>query len=283
MSGTIFTPPLQLNAMEYIGEMSSGVTRAKLIWAFDKHQQPKQIVLKLNNPNARMQGAHYKDTSLACELICAVIARALDLNVQDYAVIKVTKDFAESVRNKNPLVSGLLLQNIGEHFGSVHNKSLREWSPRKYIDSQEIINQFEDILTFDAVIMNPDRREGNPNLMYDRNLIVPIDHSLALIKYLSNPMSFNSTILTPPEPLLSQNTIEQHCAYLQLKQKGCLYKRLLAKWQERINRHKLNELRKMLPRSWNNNQDHIDMIFSFLENRHHYFEDVSTRLIEVLS
>ena len=109
MSSATFMPPLQLNAMEYLGEMSSGVTRAKLIRAFDKHQQPKRIVLKLNNPNASMRGAHYKDTSLACELICAVIARTLDLNVQEYAVIKVTKEFAESVRDTNPSVSNLLV------------------------------------------------------------------------------------------------------------------------------------------------------------------------------
>lgn len=279
MSSATFMPPLQLNAMEYIGEMSSGVTRAKLIWAFDKHQQPKRIVLKLNNPNARMKGAHHKGTSLACELICAVIARALDLNVQDYAVIKVTKDFAESVRNKNPLVSDLLLQNIGEHFGSVHNKSLVEWSPRKYIDSQEMINQLEDILTFDAVIMNPDRRKKNPNLMYNRNLIVPIDHSLSLISYLLKPTVF----AIPPKPLLHPDIILRHCASQYLKQKGCLYKKILDKWQERVNGCKLNELRKMLPCSWDNNQGHIEMIFNFLENRHRYFEDVSTRLIEVLS
>ena len=277
MSIATFAPPLKLEAAQYECDMPEGVTRAKLISAIDKHGKLKDVVLKLNNPDVIMEGAHYPGTSLVCELICAIIARELDLNVQDYAIVNVTQDFAETTRNINQPIGDLFLNNIGEHFGSIFDKSLVKWNTEGGNHSQEVINQLEDILTFDVVIMNSDRSKINPNLMCYDNRLVPIDHSLAFIDILSHQGSCNDLII--PE----RYNIRDHCAAQYLQHKGCLYRRILDKWQERINSHKLSEMRKMLPCSWQTNKSEIDKIFKFLENRHLNFIDISNRLMEVLS
>ena len=272
MSIATLTPPLQLEAVEYRRDMPGGITQPKLVDTLDKHEQYKQVVLKLQNPGTPVRiGGHFSGTSLACELICAVLARALGLNIPDYAIVKVTRDFANSVHDKS--MRDLLLKNIGENFGSVYNPSLALWNVKYRTRSQELLDQLEDILTFDAVVINGDRSIFKPNLMYRRNLLVPIDHSLALPVH-----SWEQDMLNNP-PLFPQKNILEHCAGQLLKRKGCLYRRLLDNWQERINRQKLDELREMLPCSWEYKQGDIDTIFSFLESRDLYFTDISTHLM----
>ncbi len=277
MSINTFARPIKLEAAQYSSDMQKGVTRAKLVSAIDTHGKLKDVVLKLNKPNAIAGGAHRIGTSSASELICAMIARKLDLNVQDYAIVNVTQDFAETTRKINHQIGNLFLNNIGEHFGSIYDESLMDWKPTFDNHSQEVIKQLEDILTFDVVIMNPDRRKGNPNLMYNANRLVPIDHSLAFINILSPQGDYNNLIIP------KSYDIRDHCGVQHLMNKGCLYRRILDKWQQRINSHNLSEIRTMLPYSWQTNESEIDKIFRFLDDRHLNFIDISNRLMEVLS
>ena len=273
MSSATFTPPLQLEAAEYRRVMSEDAPRTLLINTFDKYKKYKLVVMRLRDPGTQV--GHFGGISLACELICAAIARELGLNVPEYAVVKVTRDFVQSIRDKR--IHDLLLMNIGEHFGSMYHRSLPTWNAEYYNPSQESIRKLEDILTFDAVIMNSERTIWNPNLLSDGSLLIPIDHSLALINCLLDPSMFDAPLI------LAEHDILNHCVAQQLRWKGCSYRRILDKWEKTINSNKLNELRKMLPCHWYNNQDDIDKIFSFLESRHLNFRDISNHLMEVLS
>ena len=275
MSITTLSPPLQLEAAEYWRDMRGGLTQPKLVGALDKHERYKLVVLKLKNPGLPVGEAHYAGTSLACELICAVLARALGLNVPDYAIVKVTEDFANSVHDKS--IRHLLMKNIGENFGSVHNRYLAEWNASYVTRSQVLLNRLEDLLTFDAVVMNEDRSIFKPNLMYRGDLLVPIDHSLALPVHLWEQDMLNNPPLFPPKNIL------EHCAGQLLKKKSRPYRRILDNWRERINSQKLDELREMLPCSWEHRHGDIDKIFSFLDSRDLHFTDISTHLMGVLA
>jgi hypothetical protein len=275
MSIATLTPPLQLEDVEYRKDMSGGLTQPKLVDALDNHERYTRVVLKLKNPGPPIGRGHFAGTSLACELICAVLARALGLNVPDYAIVKVTRDFANSVPDKS--IRHLLMKNIGENFGSVHNPFLALWNARYVNRSQVLLNQLEDILTFDAVIINADRSIFKPNLMYRGDLLVPIDHSLALTVHLWEQEMLHNL------PLLPQEAIRRHCAGQLLKGKNRLYRRILDNWQERINSQELDELREMLPCCWEYEQDDIDKIFRFLKSRDLHFTDISTHLMGVLS
>jgi hypothetical protein len=274
MSIFTLTPPLRLAITEDWGIILGGQTRPGLFDTCDEQGQLKEVVLKLRQPDAVFGDGHYAGTSLACELICAVLARAVGLNVPDYAIVDVTQDFAESL-DDNP-TRDLLLNNIGPNFGSVHDQSLYEWEAGDQVRSQVLIDQLEDILTFDAIVINIDRHASNTNLLYSHNLLVPIDHSLAL-----SVRSWQQDMLVNPLPRLEIN-IREHCAGQLLKGKGCSYRRVFDRWQERIDAQKLEELRAMLPSSWEHQQGDIDKIFTFLKGRHRHFSDISTRLKEVL-
>ena len=251
-----------------------GQTQPRLFDTCDEQGVPKEVVLKLRQPDAYIGDGHYAGTSLACELICAVLARAVELNVPDYAIVDVTQDFAESVDDES--TRELLLNNIGPNFGSVYDQSLYKWESGYPSRSQVLIDQLEDILTFDAIVINIDRYGSNTNLLYSHDLLVPIDHSLALPVH-----SWQQDMLVNPLSRLEIN-IREHCAGQLLKGKGCSYRRVFDRWQERIDAQKLEELRAMLPSPWEHEQGNIDKIFTFLKGRHRHFSDISTRLKEVL-
>src|SRR5689334_16239268 len=75
--------PLRLVFFEYRDELPGGLTRPLLVAAMDEAGNEKKVVLKVREPDVRE--GHFRGTSLASELICAVLARGLDIPVPDYA------------------------------------------------------------------------------------------------------------------------------------------------------------------------------------------------------
>ena len=267
-------PPLRLVAVEDRGPMGRGRTKPRLVVASDGHDQLKKVVLKLRHPGTSVKDGHFAGTSLACELICAVLARAIGLKVPDYAIVKVTQEFANSIHDSS--TRHLFFDNIGENFGSVFHQSSVLWSST-FQPAQVVIGQLEDIITFDGIVINGDRQISNPNLLYRDDQLFLIDHSLALPVYWQSEQKLKSSFS------FSEDNILDHCASSHLKRQDCSYSRVCNNWQERINTQKLEELRTMLPSSWEHGPGNIDRIFRFLARRNLHLADISTNLMRVLS
>ena len=255
--------------------MEGGNTKPRLVVAADDYGQTRQVVLKLRHPTTSVGEGHYAGTSLACELICAVLARAIGLKVPDYAIVEVTQDFADLTRGDE--VHNLFLNNIGPNFGSVYHNSFALWSRMSHKPSQVVIEQLEDILSFDSIVINGDRQISKPNLLYHGDEFLMIDHSLALPVHLWDQQALADS------PLFPKEHIEKHCARSSLMYQGCSYRRVFDNWQERINSQELEELRKMLPAIWERRAGDIDKIFRFLHGRTRRFADMSDSLMGVLS
>lgn len=269
-----FVPPLRLDAVEYRPIKMGGSTEPRLVVAEDEFHQKRQVVLKLMRPATPVGDGHYASTSLACELICSALARAIGLKVPDYAIVEITQGFANSIHDIS--TRRLFLDNIGLNFGSEYRKSIPLWAPT-YKSSQVVITQLEDILCFDSIVINGDRQRSNPNLLYSDGKLLLIDHSLALPVH-----SWNPQVLAKLPPVAEQ-IIEKHCAIRVLKGQGCSFRQAFDRWQERINTQELKGLRAMLPDSWQRNMGDIDKIFTFLNNRDQRFAEMSDTLMGVLS
>lgn len=270
-------PPLQLTAVEYRKPLEGGKTKPRLVVANDERNQTKQVVLKLRLPTASVgaREGHYAGTSLACELICAALARAIGLNVPDYAIVKITPGLANSIHETS--TRNLFLNNIGLNFGTIYHASFALWDPMSDKPSPVVIDQLEDILSFDSIIINGDRQISKPNLLYRGDEFLLIDHSLALPVHFWDQQTFASL------PHILRRIIKEHCVSRHLIRRGCSYRRVFDCWQERINTQELEELRAMLPASWEHNPGDIDKIFGFLDDRNRCFADMSNSLTGVLS
>lgn len=270
-------PPLRLDAVEFRPIKMGGSTQPRLVVAEDEFHQTRRIVLKPRIPTASAGPGvgHYAGTSLACELICAVLARAIGLKVPDYAIVKITPGFANSIHVDS--VRHLFLNNIGLNFGTTFHESIALWQPMSHKPSQVVIDQLEDILCFDSIVINGDRKTSNSNLLYRDNQLILIDHSLALTVH-----SWNQQTLAklPPVP---EEIMEGHCAIRDLRGQGYSYRRVFDSWEERITTQELKELRAMLPAAWEHNAGDIDKIFRFLDSRNQRFAEMSDTLMGVLS
>ena len=268
-------PPLRLVAVEYRTIMKGGNTKPTLVVAEDECDETRQVVLKLRRPTASVGDGHFAGTSLACELICAALARAVGLKVPDYAIVEITRGFANSIQKSS--TRNLFLNNIGLNFGSVYHKSFALWQPMSYKPSPVVIDQLEDIISFDSIVINGDRQISKPNLLYHGDEFLLIDHSLALPVHLWNQQTLASS------PLFPQEHINKHCASHHLRGLGHSYKRMFDNWRESINTQVLEELRAILPVSWEHKAGDVDKIFRFLDKRNRRFADMSDSLRRVLS
>lgn len=270
-------PPLRLVAFEYRKSMEGGNTKPRLVAALDNSDHTMNVVLKLRLPTTSVgvREGHYAGTSLACELICAVLARTIGFKVPDYAIVDITRDFANSIHDDS--TRSLFLKNIGLNFGSMYHQSFALWPPRSDKLSQEVIDQLEDVLTFDGIVMNGDRQISKPNLLYRGNELLLIDHSLALPVHLWDQQTL---AISPPFP---EEHIKNHCASQHLMRQGRSFRRVFDTWQEMINTQALVQLREMLPASWEHKPGDIDKIFAFLNRRNLHFAELSNSLTGVLS
>ena len=257
--------------------MDGGITKPRLIVAIDDNNQTKEVVLKLKFPTTSVgpREGHYAGTSLACELICAALARAIGLNVPDYAIVNIAPGFANSIHETS--ARNLIMNNIGLNFGTEYHESFALWDPISYKPSPAAIDQLEDILSFDSIVINGDRQFSKPNLLYRGDEFLLIDHSLALPVHFWDQQTFASL------PHILKEIIEDHCVKRHLRRRSSSYSRVFDIWQERINSQALEELRAMLPESWEHKPGDIDRIFMFLHGRNRHFSDMSNSLMEVLS
>ena len=270
-------PPLRLVAVEYRKPLKGGKTKPRLVVAIDDRYQTKQVVLKLRFPTSSVGAkvGHYAGTSLACELICAVLARVIGLRGPDYAIVEVTRGFADLIDDNS--ARELLQKNVGLNFGTVYHESFAPWEPRSFKPSPVVIDQLEDILSFDSIVINGDRQISNPNLLYRGDEFLLFDHSLALPVHLWDQQTLTNS------PLFPKEHIEKHCASSCLMKQGRSYGRIFENWQERINTQTLDELRAMLPATWEHKAGDIDKIFTFLHSRNRRFAEMSDSLRRVLS
>ena len=94
-------PPSEVVATEFRGVTDEGATRPMLLGCHGVDLEssetdwdaPSEYVVKLTRPS---KGQDFR-TRMACELICAMLGNALGLNVPEYGLVYVSKEFVKSV------------------------------------------------------------------------------------------------------------------------------------------------------------------------------------------
>lgn len=270
----MFADPIHLTAVEYWDRFLTGSTKPLLIGALDRNGQVRKVVLKLRLPEAEYGFGHYGGTSLACELICSVLARFLGLLVPDYAIVEVTPEFASSVTDEN--VSKLLAANLGANFGTVFHPSLAQWQNGKRIRSETILDQLEHVLTFDATVINYDRKHGRPNLLFRGDELYLIDHSLALMVCIVNPG------LSEEHDLFPDGEVYEHCASRHLTGKDLGYCHIRDRFNGDCASRLISFIRSVIPSSWEGHPGQLEKLSSFLVNRSLQCHETRMNLIRLL-
>ncbi len=158
----------------------NGASEPLLVVALNEDDVPSEVVLKLRDPGLADAGNHFGSTSLACELICSVPARAAGLPVPDYAIIDVPSSLVFSTRGQLGAASGRICNSLGLNFGTRYMPVYLDWDARLFNTNEGLVNGLEKIFVFDGTVVNEDRRKTKSNLLSNGHDHYLIDHSLTL-------------------------------------------------------------------------------------------------------
>jgi hypothetical protein len=82
----------------------------------DEFGTQREVALKLRRPGPPHRQGHYSETSLTCELVCAVIARAADLQVPTRRELVEAYDQAVAILRQAPSVRAVVPEEELEQF-----------------------------------------------------------------------------------------------------------------------------------------------------------------------
>jgi hypothetical protein len=250
------------------------MTKPLLCACKDESGVMREYVVKLRHPDA--SEGHFEGTSLACELVCAVLARASGLLVPDYAVVGFPSALPFAVPESNPDLRQTIIRNLGYNFGALYHEEAATWPPEYPARSDALLAGLEDVLAFDAAVINGDRRAIRPNLLWRGDQLWAIDHSLAL------PVHRWSPTERALSPMLPEAQVRNHCTYMALHERGRMYDAMFGRWGGEISHAELDTLRGWLPPSWEQRSGDVTSIFDFLKGRAACFVAVTHDLRRVM-
>jgi hypothetical protein len=119
-----------------------------------------------------------RQAGLVNELLASQLAAHFGLASPEPAVIRLENALIELITAAYPERSTALRGSIGLNFGTKHLIGVSTWPVDKAIPEERFVSATE-IFAFDALIQNPDRRFGNPNLFTRGDGLFVYDHEAA--------------------------------------------------------------------------------------------------------
>ena len=171
-----------LDALRYIDEMGSGVTRPCLVYCRHPDSSFGEYVLKLRS--------EVRASGLTFEYIAALLAQRLGIEMPEPVLINLAFDVALA-QGHNEDLCNRLSRSVGLNFGTRYLPGLTTWAPDRRVPPS-IAQRAAELLAFDALIDNADRRQEKPNVLVGSDRVVAIDHELAFsfLRLISVPRSW---------------------------------------------------------------------------------------------
>ncbi len=227
-----------IEAHQFNREMISGRTKPCVVTCAGGGLGISEQVIKLR------AAVNFNETGLTCELVSALLAKKLGLSIPDPSIILVSSEFAEAI--SIPSVSKTMQASVGLNFGS----TLITGGPFTWPVDKSLTPALEEkaaeIIAFDAMIQNPDRRVDKPNVLWKGQEIYIIDHEMAF--------SFLHILGPAPQPYTPEAFapfLRNHLFYRPLKGKDLKLDRFIAA-MKLIKQNDIESIFKTLPTAWKN-------------------------------
>ena len=135
----------------------------------------------------------------------------------------------------------------------------------KSANNEDILRVLENVIALDTSVINGDRKDIKPNLLWNGNEFLLIDHSLAFASHKYQ----NQVIVEYSQkgPLFPESEIMAHCTFNNVHRRHRKFRDLFDSWKSIVTTQNLSAIRSLLPKSWETNAGELDRIFWFLENR----------------
>ena len=161
--------------MQYLQPMGKGLTSPHLIRA-EIDGAPHKLVVKPYHCDA---AHHQPGTCSAVEMLCSVVADAVGLPTPSPALVEFDDDFIKSVPEEH---RSCFAGSPGWNFSTRYLESSFQLDLRKSIPDRpsNLFDILEDLLGFDCFFINGDRKETNPNVLFDGTNCFVLDNGLSM-------------------------------------------------------------------------------------------------------
>lgn len=157
-------------ATRFVRPMEAGRTNPKLIECERDDGDVVEAIVKCSSKT--MQGT--KD--LAIEAICGMLAQDLGLPIPEFFAVNVTDEFIEIVDDEAQ--RNMFRDSDRVAFGSrAVDGGFSVWGVNQKVP-EALCEVAAEIFTFDAIVINGDRRPENPNCLFSGSKFAIIDHEL---------------------------------------------------------------------------------------------------------
>lgn len=155
-----------------------------------------EYVVKMRN-SIETHGA-----GLLREILGNLLGHELGLITAEPAIIKIDPELADAITQQD--VAAVVRNSPGLNYGSRNlTGGYTVWPVGKLLPLSMRIHA-ADIFVFDALVQNPDRRVGKPNLLWKDDQLVVIDHEMAF-SFLLSIVPSTSPWLLNEQPYLSNH------------------------------------------------------------------------------
>lgn len=263
--------PIQIKkveALQFRRVLNSGRTTPLLFECADVATgQKEEYVVKLKYSLER------RDRGLICELVSSLIARFIGLNTPSIAVVNIDTQMASLI---DVIPKDKIRSSIGLNFGSKLLSGGYLNLPNDYPLSIHLEQAAAEIITFDALTQNPDRRKaGKPNMFIKGNEIYIFDHELAF--------SFLEVIGkrgNPWEQAAFSDCVRRHFFYRQLKGRTLSLERI-TQGIKSMGDDFLIDVQASIPEAWKDEKiGHIfDHLKAIAKNADRFIEGVRREMV----
>lgn len=197
-------------------------------------------------------------TALLCEAYAALLANHFDLATPGPALIEIDTELATLAAGVTGDVrrAEILHKSVGLNFGTKFLPNLSTWPVDRRVPAG-LLEDAVKVISFDALLQNPDRRYDNPNLGTIDGKILVFDHELCF--------SFLLSIFPAQEPwkLETQGYLADHVFMRQLKDQAVpeSFRDKILELTDDV----LESFSNQIPEEWRQNtilriEDHLRMI-----------------------
>jgi hypothetical protein len=262
--------PIQIKTVEarqFRRLLKSGRTTPLLFECEDSVTgQKEEYVVKLKHSLDR------RDRGLICELVSSLLAQTIGLNTPSVALVHLDKQMASLI---DVLSRDKIDKSVGLNFGSRLLSGGYLNLPNDYALPNNMEQAAAEIIVFDALIQNPDRRAGKPNMFIKGNEIYIFDHELAF--------SFLELIGSkgnPWEQSAFTSCVRGHFFYRQLKGRTLILDKVM-QGIKNMSDGFLSDIQSGIPEEWQDKgiEQIFDHLRAIVKNADSFIEGVRREMV----
>jgi hypothetical protein len=239
----------RLKAVSMIKSFATGRTAPGLLLCRDDEGTEFEVVVKWRC------GPESKDIGGICELLAALLADDLGFKTPVPVLVEIASDFHRAL--PSAAAAKIAAESVGPNYGSIFMPGMSTWLTARDLPLH-LRQTAAEVIAFDVLIENPDRRRDKPNLLSNGDDLLLLDHEQAF-SFLRGVIGWRPAWNAGP-----LNHMSRHVFFTQMKGRQHSFERLNGAL-EAVSDQRLDEYATLVPVEWKTGNDSTERIVDYVK------------------